>query len=292
MKRTFENHPVLPYLLVSPIVGITLVFFVWPAGQAVYESFFLANAFGTSREFVWFENFERAISDPNYLNSVKVTAIFTVATVFSAMAFALFFAVMSDVLIRGSNLVKTMLIWPYAVAPAVAGVLWIFLLNPPVGMMARWLTALGVDWNPDLEGYQALIVVILASVWKQIPYNFVFFLAGLQAVPRSLHEAAMIDGASFFYRFRTIVFPLLAPISFFLLVVNSIFVLFDTFGIIHAVTDGGPARATETLVYKIFRDGFLMGDIGSSSAQSVILMLIVIFLTYIQFRYVERKVHY
>lgn len=292
MKRVFHHHPILPYALVAPVVGITLVFFVWPAAQAIYEAFFLTNPFGLNSTFVWFDNFHVVLTDPNYLNSVRVTVVFTFATVFFALVFSLLFAVMADAVLRGSGAFKTLLIWPYAVAPAIAGVFWIFLLDPPTGLLAQWLLALGIDWNPDTTGYQALMVVVMAAIWKQLPYNFIFFLAGLQSIPKSLHEAAIVDGASFGHRFRTIVFPLLAPVSFFLVVVNVVFVLFDTFGIIHAVTDGGPARATETLVYKIFHDGFLMGDIGSSSAQSVILMFVVICLTYLQFRFVERKVHY
>lgn len=292
MKPTFQHNSILPFILVAPIVGITLIFFVWPSMWAIYEAFFLADPFGLARQFVWFDNFKFVLSNPNYFNSVKVTALFTFTTVASALSLALLLAVMVDAIIKGSFLFKTALIWPYAVAPAVSGVLWMFLLDPPSGFLARQLIYLGIDWNPALNGGQALTIVTLAAVWKQLPYNFIFFLAGLQAIPKSLHEAALVDGASFAQRYWTIVFPLLAPITFFLVVVNTIFVLFDTFGIIHAVTDGGPARATETLVYKVFRDGFLMGDIGSSSAQSVLLMLFVILLTYVQFRFIERKIHY
>ena len=292
MKRTFKHNSFLPYLLVFPIIAITAVFFIWPAFQAVYEAFFLADSFGLSRQFVGFENFAIVLQDPDYLHSVKVTIIYTLVTVVFALALSLLFAIMADAIVKGSNFFSTALIWPYAVAPAAAGVLWIFLLDPPAGLLARQLTAAGIDWNPDLTGYQAFIVVVAAAVWKQLPYNFIFFLAGLQSIPKSLHEAALVDGAGFWHRIRTIVLPLLAPITFFLVVVNTIFVLFDSFGIIHAVTDGGPARATETLVYKIFRDGFLMGDVGGSSAQSVLLMIFVILLTYAQFRFIERKIHY
>jgi sn-glycerol 3-phosphate transport system permease protein len=292
MKTTYKNHPFLPYLLVAPMVSVTLVFFVWPAGQALFDSVFLTNMFGTSRKFVWFDNFFRVVSDPNYVNSLKVTAVFGIVTVVFSLAMALALAVMADAILKGSAFFKTIIILPYAVAPAVAGVLWLFLLAPPAGLISRWLVAAGIGWNPVLNGDQAFLMVTLSAIWKQVPYNFIFFLAGLQSIPRSLLEAAYVDGATFYHRFRTIVLPLLAPISFFLVVVNIIFALFDTFGIIHTVTDGGPARATETLVYKIFRDGYLMGDISGSSAQSVILMLIVILLTYFQFRFVERKIHY
>ena len=292
MRRTFEDSPFLPYLLLSPVVGITFIFAVWPALQAIYESFFLGDAFGMSSKFVWFENFVSVLSDPNYLNSVKVTFIFTSVTVVLSIGLALLFAVTTDSVVKGVAVFKTGLMWTYAVAPAVAGILWIFMFAPVSGILTRQLEFLGINWNPYLFGDQALTVVIMASVWKQLPYNYVFFLAGLQAIPKSLQEAAIVDGASYMKRFWTIVFPLMAPVTFFLIVVNTIFTLFDTFGIIHVVTDGGPARATETLVFKIFRDGFLMGDISGSSAQSVILLSIVTLLVILQFRFIERKIHY
>jgi len=292
MRRTFEDSPFLPYLLLCPVVGITFVFAVWPALQAIYESFFLGDAFGMSSKFVWFENFVSVLSDPNYLNSVKVTFIFTSVTVVLSIGLALLFAVTTDSVVKGVAVFKTGLMWTYAVAPAVAGILWIFMFAPSNGILTRQLEFLGINWDPYLFGDQALTVVIMASVWKQLPYNYVFFLAGLQAIPKSLQEAAIVDGASYMKRFWTIVFPLMAPVTFFLIVVNTIFTLFDTFGIIHVVTDGGPARATETLVFKIFRDGFLMGDISGSSAQSVILLIIVTLLVIFQFRFIERKIHY
>jgi sn-glycerol 3-phosphate transport system permease protein len=291
-KRAIYNNRLLPYALLAPQLAIVLVFFYWPASQAVYQSFLIEDAFGLSRQFVWFENFEELYKEPSYANAFWVTAIFSTAVAALSLSIALLLAVMADRHIRGANVYKTLLIWPYAVAPAVAGVLWLFMFQPSLGVVAQGIKKLGVDWNPLLNGAHAMILVVLASTWKQISYNFLFFLAGLQAIPRSVIEAAAIDGAGPTRRFWTIVFPLLSPTTFFLLVVNIVFVFFDTFGIIDAVTGGGPAKATETLVYKVFSDGRLGGNLGGSAAQSVILMLIVIGLTGVQFRYVERKVHY
>jgi len=287
----FRNR-VLPYLLVAPQLVITLVFFIWPAGQALFQSVLLQDAFGLSTQFVWFENFERLFADPNYLYACRVTALFSAATAGLALSAALLLAAMADGVIRGAVGYKTILIAPYAVAPAVAGVLWLFLFNPTVGIIAYLLRDLGYSWNPLLHGGQAMMLVVIAAAWKQISYNFLFFLAGLQAIPKSLIEAAAIDGAGPSKRFWQIVFPLLSPTTFFLIVVNLVYAFFDTFGIIHAVTSGGPAKATEILVYKVFNDGFVGLDFGGSAAQSVILMAIVMGLTVIQFRYVERRVQY
>ncbi|MDQ6433276.1 sn-glycerol-3-phosphate ABC transporter permease UgpA [Mesorhizobium sp. LHD-90] len=290
--RVVFPNKILPYLLVAPQLAITLVFFYWPAGQAMRQSMLREDPFGLRSKFVWFANFEKVLADPNYLNSLKVTVIFSVSTAAVAMSVALLLAVMVDKVIKGRGLYRTLMIWPYAVAPAIAGMLWLFLFNPSIGSLAVWLRWLGIPWDPLLNGNQAMVLVVTAAAWKQISYNFLFFVAGLQAIPKSLIEAAAIDGAGENKRFWTIVFPLLAPTTFFLLVINTTYAFFDTFGIIHAVTGGGPGKATETLVFKVYSDGALNQLLGDSAAQSVILMVIVIALTAIQFRYVEKKVHY
>ena len=279
-------------LLLLPQLAVTVVFFFWPAAQAMLQSVRREDAFGLSIRFVGVENFAAVLSDPLYLGSVGVTAVFSVAVALLALLPGLLFAVMADRVVRAAAFYKTVLLLPYAIAPAIAGVLWLFLFNPSVGIVAVWLRAAGVDWNYLLDGRQALLLVILAAAWKQISYNFLFFLAGLQAIPASLLEASAIDGASPRRRFWTIVFPLLAPTSFFLLVVNIVYAFFDTFGVIHNVTQGGPAKATEILVYKVWYDGIVGLDLGGSAAQSVILMALVIGLTAIQFRFIERRVHY
>jgi sn-glycerol 3-phosphate transport system permease protein len=291
-KRVVFPNRALPYLLVAPQMAITFVFFIWPAGQALSQSLLVQDAFGLSTRFVWFENFERLLADPNYLHSCRVTAVFSGATAGGALSLALLLAVMADRVIKGARGYKTVLMSPYAVAPAVAGVLWLFMFNPSVGIIAHWLRSVHYDWNPVLHGGEAMLLVIVAATWKQISYNFLFFLAGLQAIPRSVIEAAAIDGAGPGQRFWQVVFPLLSPTTFFLLVVNMVYAFFDTFGIIHAVTSGGPAKATETLVYKVFNDGFIGLDFGGSAAQSVILMGLVMALTVLQFRYIERRVQY
>ena len=291
-KRVHFSSLTLPYLLLLPQIAITLIFFIWPALQALQQSVLLEDAFGLSTEFVWFDNFEALFADPAYLESLGVTAVFSASVALLALSLALFLAVQADRVLRGAMAYKTLLIWPYAIAPAVAGVLWLMLFNPTLGVVAFFLQALGYDWNHHVNGGEAMLLVVVAAAWKQISYNFLFFLAGLQAIPKSLIEAAAIDGAGPARRFWTIVFPLLTPTTFFLLVINVVYAFFDTFGIIHAVTEGGPAGATNILVYKVFNDGFIGLDLGGSAAQSVILMGIVITLTVIQFRYVERKVHY
>jgi sn-glycerol 3-phosphate transport system permease protein len=282
----------IPLLLLTPQLLITLVFFYWPASQAVWQSFLLEDAFGTSTNFVWFENYAELFKKPGYYKAFFNTLIFSGLVAFFSLSIALLFAVMADRQIRGSQIYTTLLIWPYAVAPAIAGVLWMFMFNPSLGMLAQGLRAIGYDWNPLLNGNQAMSLVIMAAVWKQISYNFLFFLAGLQSIPKSVIEAATIDGARPWRRFWTIVFPLLSPTTFFLLVVNVVYVFFDTFGIIDTVTGGGPSGATETLVYKVYSDGKGGSDLGGSAAQSVILLIMVIGLTAIQFRYIERKVTY
>jgi sn-glycerol 3-phosphate transport system permease protein len=292
MQQVVFKHRFLPYWLLAPQMAVTLVFFFWPAGQALFMSVLEQDAFGTSVRYVGLKNFEMVLSDPEYLDSVWRTLYFSAAVTVLALVPALILAVMADRVVRFATGYKTALIIPYAIAPAVAGVLWLFLFNPATGTIAWVIKQLGVDWNPVLNGTHAMILVIIASAWKQIAYNFLFFLAGLQSIPKSLLEAAAIDGANESRRFWTIVFPLLSPTTFFLLVVNATYAFFETFSVIHAVTSGGPAKATEILVYKVYYDGIIALDLGSSSAQSVILMVIVIALTAIQFKYVERKVHY
>ena len=291
-KRVTFNNRLLPYALVAPQMLVTAIFFFWPAGQAIYQSAFIPDPFGLRSLFVGFGNFEFLFSDPYYLASFQTTAVFSSLVTGISMGAALWLAVMADRLIKGSGAYRTLLIWPYAVAPAVAGVLWLFMFNPNVGIVSWYLKALGYDWNHVLDGREAMTLVVVASAWKQISYNFLFFLAGLQAIPRSLIEAAAIDGASFWKRFWTIVFPLLSPITFFLLVVNLVYAFFETFGVIHTITSGGPQQATMILVYKVYADGFVGQDLGSSAAQSVVLLLVVGVLTVIQFRFIERRVHY
>jgi sn-glycerol 3-phosphate transport system permease protein len=291
-KRVAFRQPLLPYLLVAPQILVTLVFFFWPAGQALFQSVQQVDPFGLSTEFVGLANFEDLFTDPNYLNSLWVTVVFGFSVALLSMGVSLLLAVMADRVVKAATGYKTLLIWPYAVAPAVAATLWMFLFNPSVGIIAYRLRAAGYDWNYILDGEQAMLLVVIAAAWKQISYNFLFFLAGLQAIPKSLIEAAAIDGAGPARRFWTIVFPLLSPTTFFLLVVNVVYAFFETFGIIEAVTGGGPFQATNTLVYKVYKDGVLTLDLGSSAAQSVVLMAIVVVLTVVQFRFVERKVHY
>jgi sn-glycerol 3-phosphate transport system permease protein len=291
-KRAIFGGRTLPYLLLAPQLLVTIVFFYWPASQAVWQSFLLEDAFGLRTDFVWLENYRHLFGQPDYYRAMATTAVFSIAVASLSLSIALLLAVQADKAIKGSGLYTTLLIWPYAVAPAIAGVLWLFMFQPSLGLVARGLRSLGVDWNPLLDGGHAMALVVMASTWKQVSYNFLFFLAGLQSIPRSVIEAAAIDGARPARRFWTIIFPLLSPTAFFLLVVNVVYVFFDTFGIIDAMTGGGPSKATETLVYKVFFDGRLGGDLGGSAAQSVILMVIVIGLTAVQFRYIERRVAY
>jgi sn-glycerol 3-phosphate transport system permease protein len=291
-KRVVFRSPWLPYVLVAPQIAITIVFFFLPAAQALWFAFLRQDAFGLSSEFAGFDNFRDLFADSNYLESFKVTALFSVLVAAGGICIALLLAVMADRVIRGALAYRTLLIWPYAVAPAIAGVLWGFLFAPSIGIVTFALKQVGIDWNWVLQSDQAMLLVVIASVWKQISYNFLFFLAGLQAIPRSLIEAAAIDGARPMRRFWTIVFPLLSPTTFFLLVVNIVYAFFDTFGVIDATTQGGPAGATQILVYKVYYDGVKAADLGGSSAQSAVLMAIVIALTVVQFRFIERRVNY
>ncbi len=291
-RRVIFHNKLLPYLLLAPQVAVTLIFFLWPAAQAIWQSVHIQDAFGLRSQFVWFENFEQVLTDPNYLDTLRVTAVFSTAVTVVALGVALLLAVLADSKIKGATIYKTLLIWPYALAPAVAAVLWMFIFNPDIGSLGRALNALGYGWDYRLNGNQALTMVVLAASWKQVSYNFIFFLAGLQAIPRSVMEAASIDGAGPVRRFWSITFPLLSPTTFFLLVVDMVYAFFETFGVIHALTHGGPGKATETLIFRVYQDGVVNNDLGGSSAQSVILMVIVIALTAVQFRFVERKVYY
>ena len=291
-KRVRFKSAWLPWALIAPQMAIVLVFFFWPAGQAIYQSFLREDAFGTSTEFVGVDNFVELFNDASYLASFKTTLIFSVLVAVLGLVISLMLAVMADRVIKGATGYKTLLIWPYAVAPAVAGVLWLFMFAPSIGVVAWALRRVGFDWNHLLNGTHAMALIVMAAVWKQISYNFLFFLAGLQSVPKSLIEAAAIDGAGPWRRFWTVQFPLLSPTTFFLLVMNVIYAFFDTFGIVDAATHGGPGKDTAILVYKVYFDGFKGLDLGGSAAQSVVLMVIVIALTVFQFRYVEKKVNY
>jgi sn-glycerol 3-phosphate transport system permease protein len=285
-KRVRFKSAWLPWALIAPQMAVVLVFFFWPAAQALYQSVLSQDAFGMSSEFVGLENFERLWNDATYWGSFKTTAVFSVLVAVIGLSLALMLAVM------GSSVYKTLLIWPYAVAPVVAGVLWLFMFASPMGVVAYFLRSIGIEWNHLLNANHAMSLIVAAAVWKQISYNFLFFLAGLQSIPKSLIEAAAIDGAGPWRRFWTIVFPLLSPTTFFLLVINVVYAFFDTFGIVDATTQGGPGKDTAILVYKVYYDGFKALDMGGSAAQSVVLMVIVITLTVIQFRFVEKKIQY
>ena len=291
-KRVLFRSAWLPWLLIAPQMAVILVFFFWPASQAIWQSMQTEDAFGTSTVFVGLENFKTLFDDPAYIESFKVTALFSVLVAGIGIAISLLLAIFADRILRGSLFYKTFLIIPYAVAPAIAGVLWVFMFSPSIGVVSYGLRQMGMDWNHLLNSNQALSLIVVAAIWKQISYNFLFFLAGLQSIPKALIEAAAIDGAGPLRRFLTIQFPLLSPTTFFLLVINVVYAFFDTFAIVHATTEGGPGRDTAILVYKVWHDGFRALDLGGSAAQSVVLMVIVVVLTVIQFRYVEKKVQY
>jgi sn-glycerol 3-phosphate transport system permease protein len=292
IKRVIFNNRVFPYLLLLPQVLVILIFFYGPAVQTFLNSFLLANPFGFGFAFVWFQNYASLLASPEYRISLANTVVFSVGVMALSLVAGLLFATAVNRVIRGSGAYKTLIILPYAIAPVLAGVLWLFIFHPTFGVLSFVLRGAGVAWNPKLDGGQAMTLVIIAASWKQISYNFVFFLAGLQAIPKAVIEAAAVDGANAFRRFRYVAFPLLTPTTFFLMVVNVVYAFFDTFGIIHAITEGGPGQATNILVYKVFADGFVGLNLGSSSAQSAILMFIVIVLTVVQFRYIEGKVQY
>ncbi|HMO06327.1 MAG TPA: sn-glycerol-3-phosphate ABC transporter permease UgpA [Paracoccaceae bacterium] len=292
MKRTLFRNQLLPWLLLAPQLAVTTVFFLWPAGQALYQSFLRQDAFGFRTTFVGFDNFSALWADPLYLASFKVTLVFSVAVTALSMGVALVLAVSVDRLIKAGTTYTTLIVWPYAVAPAIAGILWWFMFNPTVGILSYVMKGLGYNWNHQLNAGNAMTLIVIAAAWKQVSYNFLFFVAGLQSIPASLREAAAIDGAGPVKRFFTITLPLLAPTTFFLLVVNIVYAMFDTFPVVDATTEGGPAQATSILVYKVYNDGFIGLNLGSSAAQSVILMGIVIFLTVVQFRFIDRRVNY
>ena len=291
-KRVRFKSSWLPWALIAPQMAIVLVFFFWPAAQALYQSLLTQDPFGLSTEFVGLENFRRLWADDTYLASFTTTAVFSLLVAVTGLSIALLLAVYADRVLKGSGVYKTLLIWPYAVAPVVAGVLWLFMFASPMGVVAYYLRAVGIEWNHLLDADHAMTLIVAAAVWKQISYNFLFFLAGLQSIPKSLIEAAAIDGAGPWRRFWSIVFPLLSPTTFFLLVINIVYAFFDTFGIVDATTQGGPGKDTAILVYKVYYDGFKALDMGGSAAQSVVLMVVVITLTVIQFRFVEKKVQY
>jgi len=291
-KRVAFRSRWLPWALLAPQGAVIAVFFFWPAGQAVVQSFQQSDAFGTSVEWVGLENFRNLFNDPTYLASFWTTAVFSVLVAGIGLALSLVLALFADRVIKGSGLYRTLLIWPYAVAPAVAGVLWMFMFAPSVGILSYLLERAGIEWNFLLNGAQAMTLIVTAAVWKQLSYNFLFFLAGLQAIPKSLIEAAAIDGARPWRRFWSIQFPLLSPVTFFLLVMNVVYAFFDTFAIVDASTQGGPGKDTAILVYRVYYDGFKAMDLGGSAAQSVVLMAIVVALTVIQFRFIEKRVNY
>jgi len=293
IKRSHFTSRFLAYLLITPQILVTLTFFYWPAAQGLLQSVMLSDPFGQRNQFVWLDNFIGIFTDPLYLKSVGITLVFSLAVAVLAILTGLLIATMANRALIAKTPIRTLLIWPYAVAPAISGILWLFLLHPSFGVIAIFIKRrLGIDWNPVLNGTDAFIMVVLASAWKQISYNFVFFMAGLQAVPHSLIEAAAMDGAGPFRRFWAITLPLLSPTLFFLMVMNVIYAFFETFGVIHTVTQGGPGGATTTLVYKVYQDGFIGLNLGSSAAQSVVLMVLIVIITVLQFKYVERKVQY
>ncbi len=291
-KRVVFRSAWIPWALLAPQVAVIGVFFFWPAAQALLQSMQQQDAFGTSVEWVGLDNFRRLWSDESYLKSFQTTAVFSVLVAGLGLGLSLTLAVFADRVVKGAGVYKTLLIWPYAVAPAVAGVLWLFMFAPSIGIVSYALRSIGIDWNHLLNSTHAMTLIVMAAVWKQISYNFLFFLAGLQSIPKSLIEAAAIDGAGPWRRFWTIIFPLLSPTTFFLLVINVVYAFFDTFAIVDAATEGGPGKDTAILVYKVYYDGFKALDLGGSAAQSVVLMVIVVVLTVVQFRYVEKKVNY
>lgn len=292
MKRSIFGHKGLPWLLLAPQLAITIIFFVWPAAQAVRQSFLREDAFGLKSTFVGFRNYADLFHDPNYLNSIQVTAVFAILVALVSLVAGLLLALAVNRVAKGGTVYSTLLVWPYAVAPAVAGIMWWFIFNPTIGIIPYILEGLGYDWNHGLHARDAMILVVIAAAWPRVSYNFLFFLAGLQSIPASLREAAAIDGAGPVKRFFTITFPLLSPTTFFLMVVNVVYTMFETFGVIHATTQGGPTQATNILVYKVYYDGILSQRLGASATESVVLMIIVVVLTVIQFRFIERRVNY
>ena len=291
-KRVLFRSAWLPWALLAPQLLVVGLFFFWPAGQALVQSLQQQDAFGSSVVWVGLDNFRTLWADETYLASFKTTVIFSVLVTVLGLSIALLLAVFADRIVKGATFYKSVLILPYAVAPVVSGLLWSFMFSSSIGIVAYWLKNVGLQWNHLLNGDHAMALIVMASVWKQISYNFLFFLAGLTSIPKSLIEAAAIDGARPWRRFWTIQLPLLSPTVFFLLVINMVYAFFDTFAIIDATTQGGPGKDTATLVYRVYFDGFRGMDYGSSAAQSVVLMVIVIALTVVQFKFIEKKVNY
>lgn len=291
-KRTIFSNRILPYFLLAPQLAVTLIFFIWPAAQAVWQSFLRQDPFGMKNTFIWFDNYTKLFVSPAYLNSLVTTLIFSISVTALSMGLSLLFAVCVNRVLRTGRIYTTLLVWPYAVAPAAAGLLWWFMFNPSVGVLPYAMRYFGYDWNHRLNGGDAMVLIVIAAAWKQISYNFLFFVAGLQSIPHSVIEAAAIDGAGPIKRFWTVIFPLLSPTTFFLAVINITYAMFDTFGIVDSTTSGGPSQATNILVYKVYADGFIGLNLGPSAAQSVVLMLIVVILTVVQFRWIEKKVQY
>ncbi|MDP5253279.1 MULTISPECIES: ABC transporter permease subunit [unclassified Vibrio] len=289
-RQQFRHSP-LPYWFLAPQIIIIAIFFLYPAAKAVYLSFMLEDPWGLSSTFVWFENYQILFSSSEYLDSLMFTLGFSLVVSFLSLAIALLLAVKANNILHGQGLYKISLTWVYAVAPAVAGVIGVFLFRPNIGIMTDFFASFG--WNFSLQNSSdAMIALVIVAVWKQISVNFVYFLAGLQSIPKSVQEASLLDCTSSTKRFWTITFPLLAPTGFFLLVINLTYAFFETFGIIDTMTGGGPGGSTNALVYKVFRDGFIGADLGGSSAQSVVLLLLVLLLTFLQFRFIEKRIHY
>ncbi|MHC4043439.1 ABC transporter permease subunit [Bradyrhizobium sp. 23AC] len=291
-RANFGDGPGLPTLLLLPQFLILLFFFFIPSLRALMQSVLLSDPFGTNVQFVWLDNFKTLLASSDYRQSIAVTFWFTVAQNVLTLGSALVLAFATDRIVRGRSAYRTIILLPYAIAPAIAGILWAFLFNPAVGPLAQVLHGLGIAWDPNLNPTDALILVTLAASWKHICYDYIFLVVGLLAVPVSLMEAAAVDGAGPIRRFVSIALPMLGPTIFFLTVMNFIYGFFETFAIIDAVTKGGPAGATNILVYKVFVDGFVNLDLGSSAAQSVLLMSFALICTLLQFRYFDRKVNY
>lgn len=288
----FNHQRFYAWLFIVPQLVITLVFFIWPACNALLQSFFYTDAFGLHKKFAGLLNFTDLFFDPSYAKAIGVTFIIAVSVTACTMVLGLLMAVLVSHRGCSQRIYKSLLIWPYAVAPAVAAILWRFLCHPTLGWLTQVLHAIGIHFDYVNHVSQALLVVILTASWQQFSYNFLFYFAALKAIPSSLIDAAIIDGASSRQRFWQIIFPLLSPTTFFLLIMNLMYGFFDTFGIIQVMTHGGPGNSTTNLIYKVYRDGFEGMDLGSSSAQSVLLMVIVVIVSLIQFKYLERKVHY
>ena len=293
MKRSVFRNRALPYLLLLPQLAVTVVFFFWPAWESLRLSFFRTSAFGDRVTFVGLDNFTKLLGDPDYYQSVLNSFVFAFGVTGIGVGAGLLVAALATQKIRGLTVYRTAVLWPYGIAAPIAGIIFLFMFHPSYGVLPYWLSFVsGYEFNWLLKGWVAMALVIVATAWTHVGYNIAFFLAGLLAIPESVLEAASVDGAGSLRRFALIVFPLLAPITFYLVVVNLIFSFFGSFGMIHAVTQGGPGGATEIMVFKVYKDGFIGLNMGSSAAQSVMLMIVVIGLTALQFRFVERRITY